>query len=158
MSKTKPAFSLIELLIAIVLLGLMAALVLSRIGTGPQRFARDVDRKADIQRIASALEIYRNDNQGYPRCVSGTTCTSNEISGLAPTYTSTIPTDTSPRLFRYTPAGCGASTCATFSLCMGLEKLPVPAPADISVVCGWPTANQGCGGSGYPCYEQVTNP
>ena len=94
MSKTKPAFSLIELLIAIVLLGLMAALVLSRI----------------------------------------------------------------PRLFRYTPAGCGASTCATFSLCMGLEKLPVPAPADISVVCGWPTANQGCGGSGYPCYEQVTNP
>lgn len=58
-------FTLIELLIVITIIGILAIALVPRIVGGPAR-SRDVKRTADLKNIATALEIYFNDNGGYP--------------------------------------------------------------------------------------------
>lgn len=84
-------FTLIELLIVITIIGILAVALVPRLTGGPGR-ARDAQRKADLQQIATALEFYADDNGGYPatpaspaNCVAG-------ITGLS-TYLTTVPSD-----------------------------------------------------------------
>jgi prepilin-type N-terminal cleavage/methylation domain-containing protein len=58
-------FTIVELLIVIVVIGILAALVLNTF-SGVQRRARDTERQTDINSIATQLEVYYNDNSGYP--------------------------------------------------------------------------------------------
>jgi prepilin-type N-terminal cleavage/methylation domain-containing protein len=58
-------FTIVELLIVIVVIGILAALVLNTF-SGVQRRARDTERQTDINSIATQLEVYYNDNTGYP--------------------------------------------------------------------------------------------
>jgi prepilin-type N-terminal cleavage/methylation domain-containing protein len=62
--KTK-SFTLIELLIVITIIGILAVALVPRITQGPAR-ARDVKRKADLQNISTALELYYSDHVIYP--------------------------------------------------------------------------------------------
>lgn len=61
----KAAFTLIELLIVITIIGILAVALVPRISQGPAK-ARDVARKADVGSIATALEFYFADNSAYP--------------------------------------------------------------------------------------------
>lgn len=63
--KHAKGFTLIELLIVITIIGILAVALVPRIMGGPAR-ARDVKRMADIKNIATALELYFNDNGYYP--------------------------------------------------------------------------------------------
>ena len=65
MKITRKAFSLIELLIVITIIGILAVAFLPSITTGPSR-ARDTQRVADISDIALALELYFQDTGAYP--------------------------------------------------------------------------------------------
>ncbi len=58
-------FTIIELLIVIVIIGLLALLVLNNVG-GATDDARDVQRKDDIAKLATQLEIYHAENSNYP--------------------------------------------------------------------------------------------
>lgn len=58
-------FTLIELLIVIVIIGVLSGLLTTNYIAVRQR-ARDVQRKANISQIQSALELYRADNGYYP--------------------------------------------------------------------------------------------
>lgn len=58
-------FTIVELLIVIVVIGILAALVLNTF-SGVQRRARDTERQTDINSVATQLEVYYNDNGGYP--------------------------------------------------------------------------------------------
>lgn len=58
-------FTIVELLIVIVVIGILAALVLNTF-TGVQKRARDTDRQNDIAQLATQLEVYYNDNGKYP--------------------------------------------------------------------------------------------
>ncbi len=58
-------FTIVELLIVIVVIGILAALVLNTF-SGVQRRARDTERQTDVNSIATQLEVYYNDNAGYP--------------------------------------------------------------------------------------------
>lgn len=58
-------FTLIELMIVIVILGILMGTILPRL-TGAQSRARDTARKADLNNIALALEVYASDFGGYP--------------------------------------------------------------------------------------------
>ncbi|MBT6068911.1 type II secretion system protein [Candidatus Peregrinibacteria bacterium] len=69
MKNTRKAFSLIELLIVITIIGILVVAFLPSITSGPSR-ARDVQRISDIADASLALEMYFQDTGVYPDAVS----------------------------------------------------------------------------------------
>jgi len=63
-------FTLIEILVVIVILGILAALIVPRIMDRPDQ-ARVVAAKSDIAAIMNALKLYRLDNGVYPGSEQG---------------------------------------------------------------------------------------
>jgi len=68
--KTHRGFTLIEILVVIVILGILAALIVPRIMERPDE-ARVVAARSDIQAVMSALKLYRLDNGVYPSTEQG---------------------------------------------------------------------------------------
>jgi general secretion pathway protein G len=67
---TQSGFTLIEVMVVVVILGILAAVIVPKIMDKPDE-ARIVKVKADIQNIQSSLEIYRLDNYVYPTTDQG---------------------------------------------------------------------------------------
>src|SRR3954447_7679091 len=63
-------FTLIEIMVVIVILGILAALVVPRVLERPDE-ARVIAAKNDIAAITQALKLYRLDNQRYPTTEQG---------------------------------------------------------------------------------------
>ena len=76
--KFKKAFTLIELLIVIAIIGIISMIIVIN-WSNAQQSARDNKRKADLQAISSALTVYYADNKGYIKrpADSGTTTISS---------------------------------------------------------------------------------
>ncbi|HJZ05131.1 hypothetical protein A2634_03595 [Candidatus Amesbacteria bacterium RIFCSPHIGHO2_01_FULL_48_32] len=152
-------YSLIELIIVIALIAVLAAASMSFLGPGQQRYGRDARRQADLQSIASAVELYRTDNGTYPPGSSWASLTTI-LTGTG--YLRNVPTDvTTGRQYAYTSyyfggAGAGPTPCVApnrcpgFALCAALERNTTPIPASYPV-CG------SCGGA-VSCSFRVTNP
>jgi len=104
------AFTLIELLIVITIIGILSVALVPRIVGGPSK-ARDAQRMADLQQIATALELYAQDHGGaYP---VGPICVANLAALNA--YMTNIPND---------PKGLAAKTCGTGYVYFELEYAP----------------------------------
>lgn len=157
-------FTIVELLIVIVVIGILAALVLNAFGN-VQAKARDTQRQTDIRSLATALEVYYNDNGNYPATISLGTG-SGQISGvdagavIAPYATSgganvtgvfaaaaaaAAPT-TKANLYctgSNTPAGVGCTTSGAGEF---YEYIPNASPASKFVLYYWSeTANNNAG-------------
>ena len=63
-------FTLIEIMVVIVILGVLAALVVPKVLERPDD-ARAIAAKSDIATIMQALKLYRLDNQRYPTAEQG---------------------------------------------------------------------------------------
>ncbi len=63
-------FTLIEVLVVVVILGILAALVVPRLMDRPDE-AKRVAAKADVRAIGQALKLYRLDNGFYPTTEQG---------------------------------------------------------------------------------------
>lgn len=63
-------FTLIEIMVVVIIIGILAALVVPRIMDEPER-ARVIAAKNDIRTILSALKLYRLDNSMYPSTEQG---------------------------------------------------------------------------------------
>ncbi|HEX9679565.1 MAG TPA: type II secretion system protein [Candidatus Saccharimonadales bacterium] len=72
-SKKQAGFTIVELLIVIVVIGILAALVLNTF-QGVQARARDTERRTDLNSIATQLEAYYADFGHYPDNSTATTC------------------------------------------------------------------------------------
>lgn len=76
----KQGFTLIELLVVMVIMGILASIGLGSFQSA-QTKARDAKRKAELNQITKALEVYYNDKGHYPLgagtiqgCVNGAVC------------------------------------------------------------------------------------
>lgn len=58
-------FTLIELLVVIAIIGILSAVVLVSLNSARQK-SRDARRVSDVRQIMTAMELYYNDNGGYP--------------------------------------------------------------------------------------------
>lgn len=63
-------FTLIEILVVMVILGILAAIIVPKIMDRPDE-ARVVAAKSDIRAIMNALKLYRLDNSTYPSADQG---------------------------------------------------------------------------------------
>ncbi|MBI5660283.1 MAG: type II secretion system major pseudopilin GspG [Nitrosomonadales bacterium] len=68
--KSSSGFTLIEVMVVVVILGILAALVVPRIMSRPDE-ARIVAAKQDIASVAQALKLYKLDNLRYPTTEQG---------------------------------------------------------------------------------------
>ncbi len=66
----KSGFTLIEVLVVVVIIGILAAVVVPRFMDEPDK-ARQVKARQDIQALKTALNMYRLDNQVYPSTNQG---------------------------------------------------------------------------------------
>ena len=118
--KKQSGFTLLELLIVIVIIGILALLIIPNISSAPKK-ARDTQRKTDLRAAQKALEEYYVTNQAYPIVGSPTDIATAlvplSIGTAAPLKT--IPTDpknTSPYQYLYNSDG------QTFTLTSCLEN------------------------------------
>lgn len=83
--RKQQGFTIVELLIVIVVIGILAALVVTTF-TGIQQKARDTERQTDIKAIHGQLEAYYAQNGAYPAMadVNDTTWRSTNMKGLDP--------------------------------------------------------------------------
>ncbi len=63
-------FTLLEVMVVVVILGILAALLVPRIISRPDE-ARVIAAKQDIASLSQALKLYRRDNQRYPTTEQG---------------------------------------------------------------------------------------
>lgn len=63
-------FTLIEIMVVVVILGILAALVVPKVMSRPDE-ARVVAAKQDIASLVQALKLYRLDNRSYPSTDQG---------------------------------------------------------------------------------------
>src|SRR3954463_7168105 len=64
-NKASKGFTIVELLIVIVVIGILAALVVTTYN-GIQEKARDTERKTDLNALHSHAEAYQAENAKYP--------------------------------------------------------------------------------------------
>ncbi len=69
-SRRATGFTLIEILVVIVILGILAALIVPRVMDRPDQ-ARATAARADIAAIIGALKLYKLDNGTYPSTDQG---------------------------------------------------------------------------------------
>lgn len=126
-------FTIVELLIVIVVIGILATLVIVTF-SGVQQKARDTKRQTDVKALASQLEVYYANNGSYPALAQlqdNTWVTANlkglDLNGLvapAATGTNTVSATASKTTYQYVPT---PSTCTTANKdCTGFTLTAVP--------------------------------
>jgi type II secretion system protein G len=93
-------FSLIELMVAITIIGILASIIYANVGGGNAK-ARDTERQNDLRIIQAALAQYKQENGRYPTMgtdsnsdgFSSESESATYINGLSPTYIQRLPTD-----------------------------------------------------------------
>jgi prepilin-type N-terminal cleavage/methylation domain-containing protein len=99
---SKKGFTIVELLIVIVVIAILATISIVAY-SGMQQRARDSERSAELVNLQKAIELYRVDFGGYPKCgAMGPNIPAAFSSGLVqscladelvPTYITTLPVD-----------------------------------------------------------------
>lgn len=104
-TKKHLGFTLIEVLVVATIIGILTSIgFVSYQST--QKSSRDGKRKADLEQVRGALEIYRSDNNAYPA----------GLSTLTPNYIQPLPTDPKGYSYYY-----NRLTTTTYNLCAYLE-------------------------------------
>lgn len=119
LQKHQKGFTIIELLVVIVVIGILLALLIPNLFSAQAR-ARDTRRKNDLRAMRDGLETYYNDKGHYPG--AGTLA-----ANIVPAYMTALPSDPKGGAaypYTPTPAGCttAAQTCTKYTLSATLEN------------------------------------
>ena len=79
--KRAAGFTLIEIMVVVVILGILAAIVVPRIMDRPDQ-ARIIKAKQDIRVLHSALDLYKLDNFRYPTTDQGLEALAQKPTGI----------------------------------------------------------------------------
>lgn len=130
--KRQEGFTIVELLIVIVIIGILATLVIVTF-TGTQQKARNSQRQTDINAINSHLASYFAEKGGYPAIadLSSSSWIGNNMKGLDPealvgpkSGDGTIqgtPADDTHYGYVAAPSGCATDACTSYTLTAVLE-------------------------------------
>jgi type II secretion system protein G len=110
--KEQKGFTLLELLIVIVIIGILALLIIPNITSAPKK-ARDTQRKTDLTTIRKGLEEYFVNNNAYPAALNDLTAAST---GPIMKAVPTDPKNTGSLVYTYTPAN--SNTTYTLTGCL----------------------------------------
>lgn len=140
-------FSLIEILIAVSIIGILSSITMVSIGA-IQRGTRDSAKKANLTTIQSALAHYYADQHYYPSNTgiiigrsSITNCTGAPGScSVSRTYLNSIPTDPSGSGYYYLayPSNCNNSTILCLDYCLYTKLENSPASLQSTLRCQLP--------------------
>jgi general secretion pathway protein G len=103
-------FTLIEIMVVVVILGILAAVIVPKL-TGKPDEARAVKAQADIRQLESALEMYKLDNFYYPSTQQGLEALVTKPSGDPPAknwragYITRLPKDPWGNPYQYLQPG-----------------------------------------------------
>ncbi|HTE57227.1 MAG TPA: type II secretion system protein [Verrucomicrobiae bacterium] len=121
LQRKNEGFTIVELLIVIVVIGILAALVVTTF-TGIQQRARNTERETDIKAIHGQLEAYYAQNGSYPAMsdVNNAGWRSTNMKGLDPEAlkdpkgsAQTLATAASSTAYGYAPLSTTDGTCTT---------------------------------------------
>ncbi len=126
-TRRNAGFTLIEIMIVVVILGILAALVVPKIMDSPDR-ARIAAAKQDVRALESTLNLYRLDNFDYPSTDQGLEALVKRPADLPATakwkdggYLDRLPVDPWGRPYQYLKPG-QKGTVDIYSL--GADGLP----------------------------------
>lgn len=104
-------FTLIEVMVVVVILGILAAIVVPKIMSRPDE-ARVVKAQQDLRSIAAALDLYKLDNFNYPTTADGLEALVTKPANLAQGanwrsggYLAKLPTDPWSKAYQYLAPG-----------------------------------------------------
>jgi general secretion pathway protein G len=106
-------FTLIEIMVVVVILGILAAIIVPRL-TGKPDEARVVKAQQDIRTLEAALEMYKLDNYYYPSTQQGVQALVSKPSGDPPArnwkgYIARLPKDPWGGEYQYLSPGVKGS-------------------------------------------------
>ena len=107
MQHRQQGFTLIEIMVVLVIIGLLAALVVPSIMDRPDE-ARRIKAMQDIRAIESALKLYRLDNYRYPTQAQGLKALRDKPDGVdnwKGPYVDNLPLDPWDQPYRYANPG-----------------------------------------------------
>ncbi|MFI3119767.1 MAG: type II secretion system major pseudopilin GspG [Methylococcaceae bacterium] len=109
--KKQSGFTLIEVMIVVVILGILASIIVPKIMGRPDE-ARAAKAKQDIRAVTAALDLYRLDNFSYPTTEQGLEALVTKPSNLAAGanwkkggYLDSLPTDPWNKPYLYLQPG-----------------------------------------------------
>jgi prepilin-type N-terminal cleavage/methylation domain-containing protein len=156
----KKGFTLIELLVVMAIVAILSAISLFAL-QGARGSGRDAKRKADLQQIASGLELYHSDCHVYPNVSSLPTTLDGSVApcavGSGNVYIQSVPDDpNTSNHYRYQKLVATCTTnCTRYRVWAALEVQPTPA-LSFTGACPSSEVPSDCGG--VACNYCVTNP
>ncbi len=130
-------FTIMELFVVIVVIGILSTLILNGIQNYRGR-SRDTERTSDIDTLRSRLEEYFSDHGGYPNTFTASTfpridpLALKDPNGISIVIASPAsdqvaaaaanPTTSANYLYSPYPTGCGAATCTGYVLKSYIEQ------------------------------------
>jgi len=160
MKKIIKGFTLVELLVVIAIISILIALSLVGI-QGARKSSRDSRRKADLESIRSALELYKADKHSYIDVGGGGGVdiatgggAGNTFRNEIATYLSEVPED---------PSGVGSSACGSTSDNSGYFYYTNDSGVTYEIMVGLESGESSCAASDEGCGNTtncylVTNP